>query len=130
VYRSLNHIYAQVIDDAKGETLASASTLAAKINRRQRCRGQGSRQAGGRAGDRQGRQEGCISTVAAISITDASRRWPMRRAKQGSTSKVSISSCKGLDLPARSKRDQEDPWPRRPEEQWHLQRNSTPTASS
>src|SRR5271170_5332305 len=31
VYRSLNHIYAQVIDDSKGETLASASTLAGKI---------------------------------------------------------------------------------------------------
>jgi large subunit ribosomal protein L18 len=30
VYRSLNHIYAQIIDDAKGETLLSASTLAAK----------------------------------------------------------------------------------------------------
>ena len=28
VYRSLNHIYAQVIDDQKGETLVSASTLA------------------------------------------------------------------------------------------------------
>ena len=27
VYRSLNHIYAQVIDDLKGETLASASSL-------------------------------------------------------------------------------------------------------
>ena len=27
VYRSLNHIYAQVIDDAKGETVASASSL-------------------------------------------------------------------------------------------------------
>jgi large subunit ribosomal protein L18 len=32
VYRSLNHIYAQVVDDAKGETIVSASTLAGKIN--------------------------------------------------------------------------------------------------
>ena len=32
VFRSSEHIYAQVIDDAKGETLASASTLAGKIN--------------------------------------------------------------------------------------------------
>jgi large subunit ribosomal protein L18 len=31
VYRSLNHIYAQVVDDAKGETLVSASTLALKL---------------------------------------------------------------------------------------------------
>ena len=30
VYRSLNHIYAQVIDDQKGETLVSASTMEAK----------------------------------------------------------------------------------------------------
>jgi len=30
VYRSLNHIYAQVIDDQKGVTIASASTLAMK----------------------------------------------------------------------------------------------------
>ena len=30
VYRSLNHIYAQVIDDQKGETLASASTIKMK----------------------------------------------------------------------------------------------------
>jgi large subunit ribosomal protein L18 len=27
VYRSLNHIYAQIIDDAKGHTLVSASSL-------------------------------------------------------------------------------------------------------
>ena len=31
VYRSLNHIYAQIIDDAAGETLVSASTLSAKL---------------------------------------------------------------------------------------------------
>jgi len=30
VYRSLNHIYAQIIDDQKGETLLSASTLQLK----------------------------------------------------------------------------------------------------
>jgi len=30
VYRSLNHIYAQVIDDVKGETIATASTIKGK----------------------------------------------------------------------------------------------------
>ena len=31
VYRSLSHIYAQVIDDSQGVTLVSASTVAAKV---------------------------------------------------------------------------------------------------
>ena len=31
VYRSLNHIYAQVVDDQKGETLAAASSLGLKL---------------------------------------------------------------------------------------------------
>jgi large subunit ribosomal protein L18 len=31
VYRSLNHIYAQLIDDQKGETIAAASSLQLKL---------------------------------------------------------------------------------------------------
>ena len=34
VYRSLNHIYAQVIDDLKGETLVAASTAIGKKDER------------------------------------------------------------------------------------------------
>jgi large subunit ribosomal protein L18 len=32
VFRSLNHIYAQVIDDSQGHTLVCASTLDAEVN--------------------------------------------------------------------------------------------------
>ncbi len=34
VYRSLNHIYAQVIDDAAGKTLMSASTLQEDVRKK------------------------------------------------------------------------------------------------
>lgn len=34
VYRSLNHIYAQLIDDTAGVTLASASTLSAEFGKK------------------------------------------------------------------------------------------------
>lgn len=33
VYRSLNHIYAQIIDDTKGSTIVSASTLDKELGR-------------------------------------------------------------------------------------------------
>ena len=59
VFRSSKHIYAQVIDDLKGATVAAASSLEKDMrsqDRRQcRCR-EGGRQACRPARDREGRQ--------------------------------------------------------------------------
>jgi large subunit ribosomal protein L18 len=41
VFRSLNHIYAQVIDDSKGATLVSASSLDASIRETEVADGKG-----------------------------------------------------------------------------------------
>lgn len=38
VYRSLNHVYAQVIDDSQGTTLASASSLESAVKSQQNGR--------------------------------------------------------------------------------------------
>jgi large subunit ribosomal protein L18 len=38
VFRSLNHIYAQVIDDDRGHTLASASSLDTSVNEQAKSR--------------------------------------------------------------------------------------------
>ncbi len=89
VYRSLNHIYAQVIDDQKGETIVSASTLALKIKTGGNV---ASAKEIGKAIAEQAvrRASRRWSSIAAAScITGASRRWPMRRAKQGWNSKSS-----------------------------------------
>src|SRR5262245_54087077 len=39
VFRSLNHIYAQIIDDSKGVTLVSASTMEAKVRASEELKG-------------------------------------------------------------------------------------------
>ncbi len=60
IYRSVNHIYAQVIDDAKGETIVAAASIekgkaarARSSDRRQCGGGQASGQDDCRAGARQ-----------------------------------------------------------------------------
>jgi large subunit ribosomal protein L18 len=43
VFRSLNHIYAQIIDDKQGHTLVAASTLDAEIKKDTKGKSKGSR---------------------------------------------------------------------------------------
>ena len=85
VFRSSKHIYAQVIDDLKGETLASASSLE-KAMRESGNTGaniDAAKAVGKLLAERavqKGVKEVC-SIAAAISITGASRRLPMLRAR-------------------------------------------------
>ena len=91
VYRSLNHIYAQVIDDSKGVTVVSASTLARprrQKDRRQRRGSQGSRQADRREGPGKGHQESGLR----------SRRLPVSRPHQGAGRCGSRSRTGVLDV--------------------------------
>src|SRR6266849_2380763 len=70
VYRSLNHIYAQVIDDLKGVTIAAASTAEGKKS---------DRTTGGNVAS----AKTVGKTIAEVTfITDGSKRWQMRREKR------------------------------------------------
>jgi len=69
VFRSTNHIYAQLIDDVKGVTLAAASTLDKEFD------GNG------------GNKEAANSTAAAIFSTAASKSWPKAPVRVASSSK-------------------------------------------
>ena len=87
VFRSGKHIYAQVIDDAQGHTLAAASSLdracASELRTgadKARLRRSASWWPSGRW--RRASRRWC-STAARIFITAASRRWPMPPAKAG-----------------------------------------------
>ena len=85
-FRSSKHIYAQVIDDAKGHTLAAASSLEkdaegpAQDRRRQGGRRRRSASSWPSGPSRPASTRSC-SIAAAIAITGASRRWPTARAK-------------------------------------------------
>ena len=74
VYRSLNHIYAQVIDDQKGETLVSASSLQLKLKTGGNvAAAKEIGKAVAESGSRKGHQEGGLR----------SRRLPLSRPHQG-----------------------------------------------
>jgi large subunit ribosomal protein L18 len=75
VYRSLNQIYTQLIDDASGVTLASASSVTAKLKTGGNI---AAAKEVGRLIAERGKEKG-------ICITGASRRWRMRRAKRVSS---------------------------------------------
>ena len=61
IYRSMNHIYAQVIDDQKGETLVSASSIALKL-----------------------KTGGNVAAAKEIGKAVAERRWPMESRRSSS----------------------------------------------
>src|ERR1700704_1726181 len=89
VFRSSKHIYAQVIDDAKGQTVASASSL--EKDMRDTLKTGANVEAAKAVGKRltpraagKGVKKGGVERAAAISTTAASRRWPTRRARAAS----------------------------------------------
>jgi len=86
VYRSLNHIYVQVIDDLKGVTVAAASTAEGKKKGERVTGGNvaSAKQVGKKIAEL-ARQKGITKVVfdrGGYITTAASRRWPMPPAKR------------------------------------------------
>src|SRR4051812_19849602 len=85
VYRSLNHIYAQVIDDLKGETIAAASTAEGKKSDRTTGGNVAAAKSVGKTIADRAKEKGITQVVfdrGGYLITDESKRWRMRRAKR------------------------------------------------
>jgi large subunit ribosomal protein L18 len=83
VHRSGKHIYAQIIDDVRGQTLAAASSLEKDLRGKSGANVDAAKVVGSSwpsAPPPRGSRRWC-STAGAISTTGASRRWPMRRAR-------------------------------------------------
>ena len=84
VFRSGKHIYAQLIDDSKGVTLAAASTLDKDLKgKRSTVEAAKAVGADRRSARRKPKVKKWCSTAAAICSTDASKHWRMRRARAG-----------------------------------------------
>ena len=85
VFRSSKHIYAQIIDDRKGETIVSASSMEKDMRGRLKTGAdiEAAKAVGKLVAERaasKGITDSC-SIAAAINITGASRRWPMPPAR-------------------------------------------------
>jgi len=94
VYRSLNHIYVQLVDDLHGKTLVSASTAEGKKEDRRTGGNVAAAKVVGKTIAELPKPRASAkwsSTVAATSITDGSRRWPTQPAKQDCSSKTALS---------------------------------------
>src|SRR3981081_88655 len=86
VFRSSKHIYAQVIDDAKGQTVASASSLEKDMRGSLKTGANAEAENGSPSAHRRRASNRWCSIAAAISTTAGSRRWPRRRARVASIS--------------------------------------------
>ena len=83
VFRSNRGIEAQLIDDVEGRTLAAASWLHVKGDDSKADMADGGGQAGRRAREGRRHRDVRCSTAAATCTTDASRRSPRARAREG-----------------------------------------------
>ena len=92
VYRSLKHIYAQIIDDEAGNTLVAASSMGRDLRdeiKQEELRGAAKAIGVGHRARRllRATSKKWSSTAMAMPTTARSRRWPRRPEKPGWSSK-------------------------------------------